>query len=213
MSRLKLNMMLSLDGYAAGPNQSAENPFGVGGMQLCEWLFPLRAFRELHGEEGGEVNASGPVVESWFDNIGATVMGRNMFGGGPGPWEPDPWNGFWGDDPPYHHPVFILTHHPRDPVEMEGGTTFNFVTDGIDSALEQARAAAGEQDVSLGGGPSTVQKYIAAGLLDEMLISLVPVFLHAGTRPFDDLEGASRRPEQIDVVEAPGVTHLRYRFV
>jgi dihydrofolate reductase len=204
--------MMSLDGYAAGPEQSPENPFGIGGMQLCEWLFPLKAFREMHGEDGGEVNASTPIVESWFENIGATVMGRNMFGGGPGPWEADPWMGFWGEDPPYHHPVFILTHHPRGPVEMQGGTSFNFVTDGIESALEQARAAAGEQDVSLGGGPSTVRTYLAAGLLDELLISLVPVLLGGGTRVFDDLGAAPRRPEQTEVVEAPGVTHLRYRF-
>jgi dihydrofolate reductase len=212
MSKLKSNMMMSLDGYAAGPEQSAENPFGIGGMQLCEWLFPLKAFRELQGEHGGEVDASTPIVEGWFENIGATVMGRNMFGGGPGPWEADPWMGFWGEDPPYHHPVFILTHHPRASVEMQGGTTFNFVSDGIESALEQAREAAGGRDVSLGGGPTTVQKYLAAGLLDELLISLVPVFLREGTRLLDNLGAAPRRPEQTEVVEAPGVTHLRYRF-
>jgi dihydrofolate reductase len=212
VGKLRSNLMMSLDGYAAGPEQSRENPFGIGGMQLCEWLFPLKAFREMHGEDGGEVNASTPIVESWFENIGATVMGRNMFGGGPGPWEADPWMGFWGEDPPYHHPVFILTHHPRGPVEMQGGTTFNFVTDGIESALEQARAAAGEQDVSVGGGPSTARTYLAAGLLDELLISLVPVFLGDGTRLFDDLGASPRRPEQTEVVEAPGVTHLRYRF-
>jgi dihydrofolate reductase len=205
-------MMLSLDGYAAGPEQSEENPFGIGGMQLNEWLFPLQAFRQMQGEEGGEVNASNAIVEGWFDNIGATVMGRNMFGGGSGDWGADPWMGYWGDDPPYHHPVFILTHHPRDAVEMQGGTTFNFVTGGIESALEQARDAAQGKDVSLGGGPSTVQAFVAAGLLDEMLIALVPVFLGAGTRPFENLGAAPRRPEQIEVVEAPGVTHLRYRF-
>jgi dihydrofolate reductase len=181
-------------------------------MQLCEWLFPLKAFRELQGEDGGDVNASTPIVEGWFDNIGATVMGRNMFGGGPGPWEADPWMGFWGEDPPYHHPVFILTHHPRASVEMQGGTTFNFVSDGIESALEQAREGAGGRDVSLGGGPTTVQKYLAAGLLDALLISLVPVFLREGTRLLDNLGAAPRRPEQTEVVEAPGVTHLRYRF-
>ena len=204
--------MISLDGYAAGPEQSEENPLGIGGMQLTKWLFPLEAFRRMHGEQGGEVNASTPVVESWFENIGATVMGRNMFGGGTGDWGPDPWMGFWGDDPPFHHPVFILTHHPRDAVEMQGGTTFNFVTDGIESALTEARAAAEGEDVSLGGGPSTVRAFVAAGLLDEMLISLVPVFLGDGTRPFDGLGAAPRRPELLEVVEAPGVTHLRYRF-
>ncbi len=212
MSKLRLNMMMSLDGFSAGPEQSEENPFGIGGMQLNEWLFPLKAFREMQGEEGGEVNASTPIVEGWFENVGATVMGRNMFGGGPGPWGEDPWTGFWGENPPYHHPVFILTHHAREPVEMEGETTFHFVTDGIESALEQARNAAGGKDVSLGGGPSTVQEYLAAGLLDEMVISLVPIFLGAGTRLFDNLGSAPRRPEQVEVVEAPGVTHLRYRF-
>ena len=206
-------MMMSLDGYSAGPEQSAENPFGIGGMQLNEWLFPLRAFRELQGMEGGEVNASNTIVEGWFENIGATVMGRNMFGGGPGAWGPDPWMGFWGDDPPYHHPVFVLTHHARDSVEMQGGTTFHFVTDGIESALKQAQEAAGGQDVSLGGGASTLQQYLGAGLLDEILISLVPVFLSGGTRLFDNLEAGAPRPQQVETVEAPGVTHIRYRFV
>jgi dihydrofolate reductase len=205
-------MMMSLDGFTAGPEQSAENPFGIGGMQLNEWLFPLRAFRELQGMEGGEVNVSTPIVEGWFENIGATVMGRNMFGGGPGPWGADPWLGYWGDDPPYHHPVFVLTHHARDPVEMHGDTTFYFVTDGIEAALEQARAAAEGMDVSLGGGASTVQQYLAAGLVDELLISLVPVFLGSGTRLFDNLGADTQRPQQVEAIAAPGVTHIRYRF-
>jgi dihydrofolate reductase len=212
VSQLKANMMISLDGYTAGPEQSAENPFGIGGMQLNEWLFPLRAFHEMQGMEGGEVNASNPIVEGWFENIGATVMGRNMFGGGPGPWSEDPWKGFWGDNPPYHHPVFVLTHHAREPLEMEGGTTFYFVTGGIESALEQARDAAGGRDVSLGGGASAIQQSLAAGHLDELLLSLIPVFLGSGTRLFDNLGADVRRPEQVEVVEAPSVTHLRYRF-
>jgi dihydrofolate reductase len=181
-------------------------------MQLNEWLFPLRAFREMQGMEGGEENASSPIVEGWFENIGATVMGRNMFGGGPGPWGDDPWKGFWGDNPPYHHPVFVLTNHAREPLEMEGGTTFHFVTDGIESALGQAQEAAGGKNVSLGGGASTVQEYLAAGLVDELLLSLVPVFLGSGTRLFDNLSADVARPQQVEVVEAPGVTHLRYRF-
>jgi dihydrofolate reductase len=166
MSKLKLNMTMSLDGFVAGPNQSENDPLGIGGMQLHQWLLPLKAFRETHGgEEGGEVNASTPIAEEILGNVGATIMGRNMFGGGPGPWGDDPWRGYWGDNPPYHHPVFVLTRHPREPLEMEGGTTFHFVTDGIDSALEQARTAAGEQDVSIGGGANVVQQYLAAGLL------------------------------------------------
>jgi dihydrofolate reductase len=211
MSELKLNMMVSLDGFSAAPEQSPENPFGIGGMRLNEWLLPLKAFREMHGDAGGEVNASTPIVESWFNNIGATVMGRNMFGGGPGPWGEDPWMGYWGEHPPYHHPVFVLTHHAREPVEMQGGTTFHFVTDGIESALEQAREAAGGQDVSLGGGSGAVQQYLAAGLLDEMLISLVPVFLGGGTRLFDNLGAEPPGLEQVEAIEAPGVTHIRYR--
>jgi dihydrofolate reductase len=182
-------------------------------MRLNEWLFEPKAFREMQGEEGGEVNASTPIVESWFENIGASVMGRNMFGGGPGPRGEDAWMGYWGDDPPYHHPVFVLTHHAREPVEMQGGTTFHFVTDGIESALERAREAAGGQDVSLGGGAGAVQQYLAAGLLDEMLISLVPVFLGGGTRLFDNLGAEPPGLEQVEAIEAPGVTHIRYRVL
>jgi dihydrofolate reductase len=211
MSELRTQMMMSLDGFAAGPEQSKENPFGIGGMRLTEWVLPLKAFRETHGEEGGEVNASTPIVEGQFENIGASVMGRNMFGGGPGPWGANPWRGYWGENPPYHHPVFVLTHHAREPLEMQGGTTFHFVTDGIESALEQARGAAGGKDVSLGGGATAVQQYLAAGLLDEMLISLVPVFLGSGARLFDDVGGVQPRLEQLETVEAPGVTHIRYR--
>jgi dihydrofolate reductase len=211
MSKLKLNMTMSLDGFVAGPNQSENDPLGIGGMQLHQWLLPLKAFRETHGgEEGGEVNASTPIAEEILGNVGATIMGRNMFGGGPGPWGDDPWRGYWGDNPPYHHPVFVLTRHPREPLEMEGGTTFHFVTDGIDSALEQARTAAGEQDVSIGGGANVVQQYLAAGLLDEMVISVVPVLLGGGARLFDNLGDAAPKLEQVQAIEAPGVTHIRY---
>ena len=211
MSKLRLNISMSLDGYVAGPNQSEENPLGIGGEQLHEWVVPLRAFRETHGKEGGEVNASTPIVEGHFDNVGATVMGRNMFGGGPGPWGDEQWTGWWGDDPPFHHPVFVLTHHAREPVEMQGGTTFHFVTDGIESALRQAKEAAGDKDVSLGGGASAAQQYLAAGLVDEMLISVVPVILGDGARLFDNLGDSEIELEQVSAVEAPGVTHIRYR--
>ena len=148
---------------------------------------PLRAFRAGHGAEGGEVNASTPVAEGILGNVGAVIMGRNMFGGAPGPWGDDPWRGWWGDDPPYHRPVFVLTHHAREPLEMQGGTTFHFVTDGIESAFEQARAAAGDQDVSVAGGAGAVQQYLAAGLLDEVLVSIAPVILGSGARLFDNL--------------------------
>ncbi|HZT15219.1 MAG TPA: dihydrofolate reductase family protein [Gaiellaceae bacterium] len=210
MSRLKLNITMSLDGYVAGPGQSLEHPLGVGGERLHEWLVPLKAFRESHGADGGEVNASTPFAEEILAGAGATIMGRNMFGGGPGPWDGDSWKGWWGDDPPFHHPVFVLTHHPREPLEMDGGTTFHFVTDGILAALERARAAAGDADVSLGGGASVAQQYMAAGLLDELVVSVVPILLGAGARLFDDLGEASPRLEQVEAVGAPGVTHIRY---
>jgi dihydrofolate reductase len=211
MSKLRFNITMSLDGFVAGPDQSEENPLGVGGEELHKWIVPLRAFREMHGEKGGEVDASTPVVERWFENIGATVMGRNMFGGGPGPWGEDPWRGWWGEEPPFHHPVFVLTHHAREPLELKG-TTFHFVTDGIESALAQAREAAGGKDVSLGGGAEVAQQYLAAGLVDEMQISIVPLFLGGGARLFDNVGGARPELEQIEAIEAPGVTHLKYRL-
>jgi dihydrofolate reductase len=207
MSKLKLNIAMSLDGFVAGPDQSLENPIGVGGQELHQWLLPLKAFRERHGEEGGEVNASTRFAEDILGGAGATIMGRNMFGGGPGPWD-ESWKGWWGDDPPFHHPVFVLTHHPRKTLEMQGGTTFHFVTDGIESALEQARAAAGAALVSLGGGASVAQQYLATGLLDEIVVSIAPVLLGDGARLFDNVGGA--RLEQVESVEAPGVTHIRY---
>src|SRR6478735_12101767 len=201
MSKLKLTITMSLDGYVAGPDQSLEQPLGAGGEELHDWLVPLKAFRESHGQEGGEVNASTPFAEGILAGAGATIMGRNMFGGGPGPWD-ESWKGWWGDNPPYHHPVFVLTHHPREPLEMQGGTTFHFVTDGIESALEQARAAAGGKDVSLGGGADAARQYLAAGLVDEMEISLVPLLLGRGERLFD---GVAPGPglEQVRAVEAP----------
>jgi dihydrofolate reductase len=213
MSKLKLNITMSLDGFVAGPEQSDENPLGIRGEELHEWLVPLRAFRETHGEEGGEESPSNAVVEGWFDNVGATIMGRNMFGGGPGPWGGDSWKGWWGDEPPFHTPVFVLTHHPREPVEMKGGTTFHFVTDDIESALAQAKEAAGEKDVSLGGGANVAQQYMAAGLLDEIEISLVPLLLGGGARLFDNLGDAAIELEQVGVVAAQGVTHVTYRPV
>jgi dihydrofolate reductase len=153
VSKLRFKISMSLDGFVAGPSQSVDDPLGIGGMRLHEWVFPLANWRAMHGLEGGEVNESSPVIEESLANIGATVMGRNMFGGHPGPWNPkDPWNGWWGADPPFHHPVFVLTHHARELLELEGGTTFTFVTGGIEAALEQARRAAGGQDVSLAGG-------------------------------------------------------------
>jgi dihydrofolate reductase len=208
MAKLRCQISVSLDGFTAGPNQSEQNPLGEGGMALHEWVFKLDAWRRAHGKEGGEANASSEIVEEATANVGAGVMGRNMFGGGPGPWGEEPWNGWWGDDPPFHTPVFVLTHHEREPLEMRGGTTFTFVTDGIGSALEQARQAAGGKDVALAGGAQTCREYLAAGLVDEMVIHLAPTLLGAGERLFeglgDDLHGLEPRQS----VAAPAVTHL-----
>lgn len=214
MSKLRCHISISLDGFAAGPNQSQENPLGEGGTQLHDWVIRLAAWRESHGYDGGEVNESTRIVEESRENVGAGMMGRNMFGPpGGGPWGDERWTGWWGDNPPFHYPVFVLTHHPRQPLEMEGGTTFHFVTDGIESALEQAREAAGGKDVLLSGGAEVVNEYLAAGLLDELQLSVAPVLLGDGARLFEDLEDAKVQLEQVRVVEAPGVAHLKYRVV
>jgi dihydrofolate reductase len=210
VSRLRFQISVSLDGFVAGPNPSEENPLGEGGEQLHEWVIKLAAWRRPHGLEGGEINASSTVVQGTLENVGATIMGRNMFGGGPGPWGDDPWDGWWGDDPPFHHPVFVLTHHERERLEKEGGNSFTFVTDGIESALEQAKRAAGGKDVALAGGAEVAQQYLAAGLIDELLLNLVPVLLGSGTRLFENAP-ADIGLEQVRVVEAPGVAHLIYR--
>jgi dihydrofolate reductase len=210
VSKLRFQISISLDGFVAGPNQSEEHPLGEGGEQLHEWVVKLEAWRKPHGREGGETNASSAVMEEALANVGATIMGRNMFGGGPGPWGDDPWQGWWGDEPPFHHPVFVLTHHEREPLEKDGGTTFTFVTDGIESALAQAKEAAGGKDVAIGGGADVARQYLAAGLVDEMLLNVVPVLLGAGTRLFEGLDGAGIELEQVQVIEAPGVAHLRY---
>jgi dihydrofolate reductase len=210
VSKLRLRISMSLDGYVAGPDQSVQNPLGVGGERLHEWVVPLAAWRTTHGKQGGEVNPSSAVVEESLVNVGATIMGRNMFGGHPGPWDPKkPWKGWWGTNPPFHHPVFVLTHHARAPLEMEGGTTFTFVTDGIQSALEQARRAAAGKDVALSGGAKAAQQYLVAGLVDEMEISVAPTLLGAGERLFDgvvDLHGL----RLVRTVAAPDVTHLKF---
>ena len=210
MSKLRFQISVSVDGFAAGPNPSEEHPLGEGGEQLHEWVIKLAAWRKPHGREGGEVNASTPVMEESLENVGATVMGRNMFGGGPGPWGEQPWEGWWGDEPPFHTPVFVLTHHEREPLEKEG-TTFTFVTDGIESALEQAKQAAGGKDVALGGGADVAQQYLAAGLIDELDLNVVPILLGGGRRLFDNLAGADIALEQVRAIEAPGVTHIKYR--
>jgi dihydrofolate reductase len=213
MTRLKANLAMSLDGYVAGPEQSPDDPLGKGGMDLHRWAFELAAFQNEHGGEGGTVNASTTVIEEMQQNVGAVIMGRNMFGPIRGDWPDESWRGWWGEDPPYHAPVYVLTHHPRGSIEMEGGTTFHFVTGGFDSAYEQAVAAAGGKDITVGGGASTVQQAIASGLLDQLQINLVPILLGGGERLLDGLAGAPVGFECTRVLEAPGVTHLRYRIV
>jgi dihydrofolate reductase len=211
MSKLRLRLSLSLDGFVAGPEQSVENPLGKGGMRLHEWVFPLAAWRSMQGLPGGIVNESTAVVAEQVANVGATIMGRNMFGGHPGGWNAEkPWQGWWGDNPPFHHPVFVLTHHPREPLRLEGGTTFTFVTDGIHAALERAREAAAGKDVSLAGGAQAARQYLAAGLVDEMALSLSPVLLGAGERLFEGLGDDLHGLELVGTVAAPNVAHLKF---
>jgi dihydrofolate reductase len=210
MPPLLLDITMSLDGFVAGPNRTLEQPLGEGGEQLHQWLFRLASFRERNGLSGGEVNADSEAY-AWQAGAGAVVMGRRMFSGGEGPWEQDAnAGGWWGDDPPFHVPVFVLTEHPRETVVKEGGTSFTFVTDGIESALEQARAAAGVRPVQLAGGASVVQQYLRAGLVDEVRIHLVPVLLGDGVRLFGD-----RGPELelMQLLDSPAATHLRYRVL
>jgi dihydrofolate reductase len=212
MARVTCDISMSLDGFVAGPNQTLEQPLGEGGEGLHEWAFGLASFRERHGMDGGETNADDEVVKESLAAQGAVVMGRRMFSGGAGPWEDDPnADGWWGDDPPFRVPVLVLTHHAREPVTKQGGTTFTFVTDGIETALEQARAAAGERDVLVAGGADAVQQYLRAGLLDELQIHVVPLLFGRGVRLLDNLGEVQIGLELDRVVDSPAVTHLRYR--
>ncbi len=211
MSKLRFRISMSLDGFVAGPNQSVENPLGISGMRLHEWVFALREFRAMHGMEGGETNEHSAVLQESLANIGATIMGRNMFGGHPGPWDPaKPWSGWWGNNPPFHHPVFVLTHHARKPLTLDGGTTFTFVNVGIHAALEQARHAAAGLDVALGGGAKSAQAYLKAGLVDEMEISLVPTLLGSGERLFDAVGDNLHGLELVRTISTKQVTHLKF---
>ena len=213
MGKLTLDITMSLDGFIAGPNASLENPLGEGGMRLHEWAFAAQSWREQHGMSGGEANEDSEILEEGTRAMGAVIMGRKMFSGGEGPWEDDQnADGWWGDDPPFHVPVFVLTHHARETKPMKGETTFTFVTDGIESAFEQAQAVAGEKNVAIAGGANVVQQYLKAGLLDELQIHVAPLFLGGGVRLFEDHVGAQPpEVEAVRVVESPAVTHLRYR--
>jgi dihydrofolate reductase len=208
---VRFNVTVSLDGFLAGPDQTREQPLGAGGEALHDWLVATEAWRRSHGREGGEANASTRIVEELESGYGAVVMGRNMFGPIRGPWGDEEWNGWWGDDPPFHTPVFVLTHHPREPVPLQGGTTFHFVTGGFEAALEQARGEAGDRDVLVAGGASTIRQALAGGAVDEFVLTIVPLLLGSGERLLDDLGQPPPRLELVESLDAPGVTHVRYR--
>jgi dihydrofolate reductase len=212
MSKVRAHITASLDGYVAGPNQSHEFPLGEGGESLHDWMIELRAWRTSHGHEGGEENVSTGIFEEERANVGAEIMGRGKFGPPEGgPWGEDPWLGWWGEDPPFHMPVFVLTHHEREPLTLTD-TTFTFVTDGIESALAQAKEAAGDKDVVLGGGADSINEYLKAGLVDEIDLHVASLLLGGGARLFEGV-GPDLKLEQLRAVEAPGVTHLKYRVV
>lgn len=209
MSRLRVNCFsLSIDGYGAGPEQNLAHPLGLGGEQLHQWAFRTRSFQRMHGSGDGETGVDDDQIAAGFENVGAWIIGRNMFGPIRGPWPDEEWKGWWGDEPPYHVPVFVLTHHARPPLEMAGGTTFIFVTDGIGSALDQARAAAGGKDVRLGGGVSTLRQYLEAGLIDTMHLAVSPVLLGRGENLFDGLDLPELGYACTGSIAGSGVTHL-----
>jgi dihydrofolate reductase len=212
MSKVTVHISTSLDGYVAGPNQSQENPLGEGGEGLHDWLVELKSWREGAGMDGGVENVSNDVFAEAIENVGAEIMGRGKFGpAGRGPWGDDPWQGWWGDEPPFHKPVFVVTHQEREPLTLSD-TTFTFVTDGIASAMDQAKAAAGEKDVFIGGGANVINQYLAAGLVDEVELHIVPILLGGGARLFDGV-GPDLKLEELRAVEAPGVAHLKYRVM
>lgn len=210
MTRVRSQLSISLDGYVAGPHQRLEHPLGEGGLRLHEWAFATSTWRRQHGGEGGADGPDDDVAAAVVLGVGAHIMGRRMFGGGEGDWDLS-WRGWWGEDPPFHAPVFVLTHHDREPLEMGGGTTFTFVTAGVDAALEEAREAAGPLDVAVAGGASTVRQFLAAGLLDELHLHIVPIVLGAGERLLDGVGDVALEP--VEVVASPVVTHVRYRVV
>lgn len=214
MSKLRCSITMSIDGFVAGPNQSAENPIGEGGLRLHDWVFATKTFRALHGEgDGGESGINDDVFRESFDNVGSVIMGRNMFGPVRGPWVKDAWKGWWGENPPFNNPVYVLTHYEREALPMRGGTTFHFVTNGIESALNQARNSARGRDVVLGGGASTIQQFLSAGLIDEMEIHVVPALLGVGERLFDRVDLRKVKLQPLQTIAGPGVTHIKYRVV
>jgi dihydrofolate reductase len=212
MPRLRVqSFSVSLDGYSAGPNQDLENPLGVRGPELFEWYFATRAWRAMHGLEGGETGVDNRMAERGVENIGAWILGRNMFGPVRGPWLDESWKGWWGEEPPYHVPTFVLTHHARAPIEMKGGTVFHFVTDGIRAALERAKAAAGARDVRLGGGVATIREYLQAGLIDELILAVRPVLLGTGENLMAGLDLRALGYECVDSIAGERATHVVLR--
>ncbi|UCI33034.1 dihydrofolate reductase family protein [Mesorhizobium sp. B4-1-4] len=209
MSKLRVNAFsLSLDGFGAGPSQDLENPLGVGGKSLHKWAFTTRTFRKMFGEEGGATGVDEDFAARSFENVGAWILGRNMFGPIRGPWKDESWKGWWGDNPPYHVPVFVLTHHAREPVVMEGGTTFYFVTEGIHSALEQAKAAADGKDVRVGGGVATIRQYLEQKLIDEMHLAISPVLIGAGENLLAGLDMPKLGYQCSEQVASPHAMHV-----
>jgi dihydrofolate reductase len=211
MAKLRANnISISLDGYAAGPDQGPDHPLGVGGMRLHDWARATRTFRTMFGEEGGDEGLDDSFAAQGDVGIGATIMGRNMFGPIRGSWGDETWTGWWGDNPPYHNQVFVLTHQPRESIPMKGGTTFHFVTDGIHAALERAFAAADGQDVKVAGGAATIQQYLRAGLIDDLHVVITPVLLGRGERLFDNLGDGPAGYECVELVSSPSVVHARF---
>lgn len=209
MSRLRVECFsVSIDGFGAGPNQDLENPLGVRGTELMEWFFHTRAWRKMHGFEGGETGVDNDMAEQGFVGIGAWILGRNMFGPVRGPWPDETWKGWWGDEPPYHTPVFVLTHYPRASLAMAGGTEFRFITDGIHAALAHAKAAAGDQDIRLGGGVSTVRQYLRDGLIDELHLAVRPVLLGSGEHLFRDIDLHALGYECTESISGERATHV-----
>jgi dihydrofolate reductase len=212
LSKLRVqSFSISLDGFGAGPNQSLENPLGIGGLALHEWAFPTKTFQKMFGNDGGTTGIDDDFAARGFSNIGAWIMGRNMFGPIRGPWPDADWKGWWGDTPPYHTPVFILTNHARESVTMDGGTTFHFVTDGIHSALERATVAANGQDVRLGGGIATIRQYLRAGLVDELHLAIAPILLGSGERLFSDIDMLALGYKCVEHVTTQKATHVVLR--
>ena len=203
------NIAMSLDGYMAGPDQSLENPLGVGGTRLHEWVFATRTGNQMLGIDAGSEGLDDSFLAQGTVGIGATIMGRNMFGPVRGAWGNEEWTGWWGDNPPFHHPVFVLTHHARPSITMQGGTTFHFVDDRIEAVLERAFDAAHGEDVRIGGGAATIQQYLKAGLIDELHVAVVPILLGRGERLFDHLDGGPDGYEFVELVCSPSVAHVR----